>query len=587
MKTAKILAILAVIAAIAATAQAATAESGHTKLLATTDPLHGGVSADLYLETTPGTGRIFIESYPLTKIDTQISTRFAKEAACSYTGKDCDKTDFFYTIRADAAIIGGPSAGAAMTALTIAVLNGEKLDQKTAITGTINSGGIIGHVGGLPAKIEAASDAGIKKVLIPKGETAYEMGNISASIIDYGKALGIQTAEVFTIEEAMNEFTGKTLKAEQKEIQISQRYSRLMSQLADGLCTRTKELRQKTEKSAAQAEIMQIAENLTIEGEKALNKNSAYAAASFCFGANVRYHYIQLASQNLTANEIKQELEKSGEEAERLWKKLKKPDTISNAQTLAIVLDRIEETKQHLNTSAEALRQGRKETAEFELAFATERLKSAEAWNTFYGAMQENPITQEMLKTACTNKLAEAQERAEYSATLLKSSTQSAIEHLEQAQNHLREEKYVECLHKATLAKAEANTFLSTIGAKEEEIPEIVKRKLEAAKAVIASQESKKIFPIVGYSYYEYANSLQETDKYSALLFSEYALEFSNLDVYFRQKTDKIQLQRTTKESKTTIYFAAGIIIGATITYAITRKAKRKKRKLIINRNSK
>ena len=577
--------IIAAIIIMALAAQTATAASGHTKLLATTDPVHGGVSADLYLETTPGTGRIFIESYPLTKIDTQISTRFAKEAACSYTGKNCDNTDFFYTISADAAIIGGPSAGAAMAALTAAVLNGEKLEQKTAITGTINSGGIIGHVGGLPAKIEAASDAGIKKVLIPKGEVTYEIENISTSITDYGKAIGIETVEVFTLEEAMKEFTGQTLKAEQKEIRISKKYGQLMSQLADRLCTRTKELQQKTKKAATEPEIRQIAENLTIHGEKALNRNNTYAAASFCFGANVRYNYMQLASQNLTTEEIKQELEKQMKDAELLLKKLKKPDTISNAQTLAIVLDRIEETKQHINTSTEALMQGRKEQAEFELAFATERLKSAEAWNTFYGTMQENPITQEMLKSACINKLAEAQERAEYSITLLKGTVQSATENLEQAQNSLKEEKYVECLHKATLSKAEADTFLSTIGTKDEEIQEMVKRKLEAAKSVIASQENKKIFPIVGYSYYEYASSLQETDKYSALLFSEYALEFSNLDIYFRQQTNKIQLKRTTKERA--IYFAAGIIIGATITYTITKKNKRKKRKLIINRNPK
>ncbi len=43
----------------------------------------------------------------------------------------------------------------------------------------------------------------------------------------------------------------------------------------------------------------------------------------------------------------------------------------------------------------------------------------------------------------------------------------------------------------------------------------------------------KGLFPIIGYSYYEYAKSLKDDDKYSALLYAEYALELSNLDIYF------------------------------------------------------
>ena len=41
------------------------------------------------------------------------------------------------------------------------------------------------------------------------------------------------------------------------------------------------------------------------------------------------------------------------------------------------------------------------------------------------------------------------------------------------------------------------------------------------------------LFPIQGYSYYEYAKALSKTDKISGLIYSQYALEFSNLDLYF------------------------------------------------------
>ena len=108
-----------------------------------------GSDADLLLELKSGSGRVFLETFPLTKMDTQISTRFAKDIACSHFKLNCDKYDFIYTIKSKSNIIGGPSAGAAIAALTaIAVLDLE-YDPAVAVTGTINSGGIIGPVGGV------------------------------------------------------------------------------------------------------------------------------------------------------------------------------------------------------------------------------------------------------------------------------------------------------------------------------------------------------------------------------------------------------------------------------------------------------
>src|SRR3989338_8720046 len=149
------------------------AEQGHMRLLAVSDTAKGQVGgiADLYLETKPGTGRVFLETFPLTMVDTQISTRLAKEMACGFAEYDCTKLDFFYTITADSSIVAGPSAGAAISVLTFSVLKGIDIDEKTAITGTINSGGLIGPVGGLKAKIEAAEMNGFTKVLIPIGES--------------------------------------------------------------------------------------------------------------------------------------------------------------------------------------------------------------------------------------------------------------------------------------------------------------------------------------------------------------------------------------------------------------------------------
>ena len=150
----------------------AAAKQGHMRLLAVTETSNGDVGgiADLFLEIKPGTGRVFLETFPLTKLDTQISTRFAKEIACDFLDANCGKYDFFYTITADSSIIGGPSAGSAIAVLTVSLIKDVPLNDEVAVTGTINSGGVIGPVGGIEAKIDAAEGVGMKKVLIPIGE---------------------------------------------------------------------------------------------------------------------------------------------------------------------------------------------------------------------------------------------------------------------------------------------------------------------------------------------------------------------------------------------------------------------------------
>ncbi|MAG15981.1 hypothetical protein CMO88_02885 [Candidatus Woesearchaeota archaeon] len=572
-------------------AQTALAGSGHTTLLATSEPFEGGVTADLFLETKPGTGKIFIESFPLTKVDTQISTRFAKEVACSYLGKSCDELDFFYTIKADAVIIGGPSAGAAMATLTVAVLEGVELNETVAITGTINSGNVIGHVGGISEKIEAASDAGIKKVLIPKGERSNFARNISIDMVEYGRDLGIEIVEVFSLDEAVQEFTGKTFTPDDEKIEVDTKYSEVMKELAAGLCRRTERLKGNVESSSINRSLEDaktVAENLSQQGVDATAKGSFYAAASFCFGANVRYKFLDLISEELSDEDILSELENVNERVDEIRKNLKNASTVSDAQILAIVLDRLTEAERHTNVSATLLNQQRVNSI-YELAFSIERIESATAWSQFFEVMGESAITEDVLKNACISKLAEAQERIEYASILLRGVSESSRLRLAEAQAFVETKDYVQCLHKATLSKSEANTLLSVFGVRDEEIEEIVDRKLTAARTSIARQ--KEIFPIVGYSYYEYANSLKDTDKYSALLFLDYALEFSNIDIYFKDSTTQelnvTQVKTAEEATPVAFYFIAGIALGIVLTIVLKKATKRKKKRILINRAKK
>lgn len=64
--------------------------------------------------------------------------------------------------------VDGPSAGVSMATAIYSSLTGQHVDPLTAMTGEISVRGLVRPVGGIPAKIEAASEAGIKKILIPQ-----------------------------------------------------------------------------------------------------------------------------------------------------------------------------------------------------------------------------------------------------------------------------------------------------------------------------------------------------------------------------------------------------------------------------------
>ncbi|NLA27460.1 MAG: ATP-dependent protease LonB, partial [Firmicutes bacterium] len=64
--------------------------------------------------------------------------------------------------------VDGPSAGVSMATAIYSSLSGQYVDPFTAMTGEISVRGLVRPVGGIPAKIEAAVDVGIKKILIPQ-----------------------------------------------------------------------------------------------------------------------------------------------------------------------------------------------------------------------------------------------------------------------------------------------------------------------------------------------------------------------------------------------------------------------------------
>ena len=184
-----------------------------------------GVITSIIVQAAPGNGKTLTNiDKILFWIDTQGSIRTARSVAESVTGLNLSRYDIIYTITANATIIEGPSAGAALTIATITALENRTINPSIMMTGTINPDGTIGMAGSIKEKAEIAKNAGATTFLIPFGYLAEtvgyervrvceEMNGIEYCETEYvpkmmglSESLGIKIEEVKNIKEALEYF---------------------------------------------------------------------------------------------------------------------------------------------------------------------------------------------------------------------------------------------------------------------------------------------------------------------------------------------------------------------------------------------
>ncbi|MEK6874234.1 MAG: S16 family serine protease [Nanoarchaeota archaeon] len=523
------------------------AKQGTITLLAVSEesPVLEGDIATLYLETRPGTGHVFLETFPLSKADTQISMRFAKQVACSKLPINCDTYDFIFTLRANSAVISGPSAGAAAAVLTYAVLSDLPIAKDVTITGTINSGGIIGGVGGIRQKIDAASTSGITTVLIPLGKGMLKDQNKSIDLFDYGKNKNIKVIEVKDFEEAIIYITGKKIEQPNITLNIDNLYQSLMKNISFDLCKRASLLEQQYLTTGEEIDLNKLsffnqAKQADTASQHAFENGDYYSAASFCFRKGISYHYLYLDHKNFSESKIKLTAWKLRKQSKKFgdYINTRNISTITDLQTFIIVSERITET---LGTVDEILKMTHNNSQTYQIAQATERLESAIVWSRFFNKGGTNYLVNNVsLKASCEDKIREAQERYQYVQIYIPRTLETIKKGIEYAGEDLFAGRFELCLSKASKAKAEADVIISVIGSDASQLPKIIENKLQVAKRSIHEAQQKGIFPILGFSYYQFANSLATTEPQTAMLFAEYAIEFSNLDMYFQKQTPQM-----------------------------------------------
>ena len=117
---------------------------------------------------------------------------------------DTRAIDLPFQVDIETGDIGGPSAGLAFTLALIDELSPGALtgDQNVAITGTIDLNGDVGAIGGLPQKVSAVHQNGVRVFLVPASQSELKTPEGRQRLEDAGRG-EVEIIPVATLDEAL------------------------------------------------------------------------------------------------------------------------------------------------------------------------------------------------------------------------------------------------------------------------------------------------------------------------------------------------------------------------------------------------
>jgi predicted S18 family serine protease len=356
--------------------------------------------------------------------------------------------------------------------------------------------------------------------VIPAITTLDNKSGVSELMREQGARRGdFAIVPAWTIEEVLLAVTGKNYTREYPPLQVPEEYETRMRDVAEGICARTQLL----EAEVRGRRLNATDPNNHTQALQALDESHLYSRASLCFSRNIDLSDTIVQDMNALeratlVRQLRAQAAQLREDADDVELR-----TISDLETYAIVRERIVEAQDVL----------REEPNDREIAYAQERLVSAQSWAAFYGLPGRSlPEDRSYLRRACITMLAEAEERLTYVRLLVPQLTDGADSTYEKALEYSATEPAL-CIFTAAQAKAEANVLAEAITVGEDQLDALIERKLEADNRLLRRQQAQGFFPILGYSYTQYASDLRERLPYNALIFTQSALEVSTLDMYF------------------------------------------------------
>jgi len=515
-----------------------------------------------------GSGRVFVDTLPLTQIDMQGSARLAVKVAGAIIKNDKnssinpDKYDYFFVIRTASPVIGGPSAGAVMTLATIALLENWTIDKNVVMTGMINPDGSIGPIGGITYKVDAANSVGATRFILPKGQMTYTetvtetrtqngwtqiytkqvTRNVSEYAIDN---YGMEVFEVGDINDVLLYATGNTFVVPESEHQItSDDYINAMKPLAKSLLNSAESLYNNSNEAFDNSNIpnqwpyyyknqvtdyVNYAENY-IENAKELYKNDLfYSSASKSFQSLISARFVSYSCEYFNNDNREQYIDNLINETQLIYKSISKlvknediKDIIS-LQCIGIAQKKATEASSYLNDAISSFNNSNYLNGLYQLAYSYERSNSVEWWiNLTSQFTDNNEIDQTTIAALAEDYMDNAQQSIAYATVLLQEMGQgsnfltSAEELLITARNDEEQGYPAAALFDSLEALVKGNLALELVDG-------VTFDKLDRARenAILSISESRKqgIEPILSVSYFELAENLENESSYDNAIF--------------------------------------------------------------------
>ena len=578
-----------------------------------------------------GSGRVFVDTIPLTQIDMQGSARLAVKVASKIVEVDnisANEYDFFFVVRTNAPIIGGPSAGAIMTVATVALLENWDISNTTVMTGMINPDGSIGPIGGIQQKIDAANSVGATRFLIPKGQGTYTetvtetvvenrrsktySHPVTKSIADYAmKNYGIEAIEVEDIREVIANFTGHIFPTVESDKKIStEDYIGSMMPLAATLLNESKNLYKKANAAFDNSSIpnkwpdyyrndvtdfLNDGKDRYEESQRWYDEGVYYSSTSKSFQSLIDSRFVTYACEYFGSENKDDYLTVLLDQATSLHKNKSKEaknaeiNGMITLQCVGAAQKRVSEASYYLSDARENYEDGDYMTMLYRISFATERSNSVGWWLGIADGFNDTGSFDIIsLKKLVSEYMEDTHQSITYSTVILQeagktsSYISSAEELLKSAENSLENDYPAAALFETLEALVKANIAIENIDGDAEAK---IDRARDSSSNSIAKSRNLGIEPVLAVSYYEYAESLVNESLYdSGLVYYKYgniiagAVSFTNFSAgtsasrYIGIPESNIPVWKSMFSSSSDIILFAGIafITGAIIGIGIS-----------------
>ena len=501
---------------------------------------------------TNGTGHVFVDTNPYTQVDLQGSARIAAMVASDVLGVDEKSYDFYYIIKVGSPIIGGPSAGGALTVATIASMNNWTIKPGIAMTGMINPDETIGPVGGIPFKLQAAAAKNTTLFLVPRGQLIVNVTNTSTinregpfittqtnvetvNLNDLGTKLKVTVKEIDTIQDAVLEFTGYDInKPSINKTVFTSSYLNRLEPLAFRLRNESKSMYNNS--SSLNNDLIKNAADLQDKADGLVSNKKYYAATSLYFESMINILTAQWGNEyNQNPNKeqyissltdiVETEIQNSEKDVEKY-----KSNGITDVEIIGAAESRIVDAN---NTLGNIRDTNNVNNVISSLAFAYERAKTAQWWLTL-AAPSETIIPEDVLIDRSGWYLGQAQSINTYAQTLISESGGPSINNLADMtlpQKEIDHGYYSGAIFDSLQAMARLSTAIGLLGVEDPSIR--INQSARAAQDAINEARSNNIEPTLAVSAYEYGEILTEPfDKISQYSYAKMVAKTYRIPVF-------------------------------------------------------